>query len=105
MTLVINQAQLDALLNGPNGPVARMLARKGAQIEGSAKRLASGELVNVDTGRYRASITWRLFTKGNTPGVAIGSGVHYGEFLEFGTKHLAARQVLRTAARENGINV
>lgn len=100
VTVVIDQKALQALMASPSGPVAKHLGRLGAKIEGRSKQLASGELVNVDTGRYRSSLTWRLFTRGSTVGVAIGSGVYYALFLELGTSRMSARPVLQTAARE-----
>lgn len=75
--VVIDEKALHALLSSPSGPVAKELGRIGARIEGRAKELLGGELVHVDTGRLRSSTTWKLFTRGNQIGVAIGSGVHY----------------------------
>jgi hypothetical protein len=96
---VIDEAALTALLAGPNGPVAKELGRLGARIEGEAKQLLSGDLVNVDTGRLRSSTTWRLFRRGQNLGVAVGSGVHYAEPVHNG----GPRQVrAHTRTRKGG---
>ncbi len=97
--LIIDEAALQALLKSPTGPVARHLARVGAAIEGEAKQLATGELVNVQSGRYRSSISSKLFVRGNTIGVIISANAFYSKYLEFGTRHMSARPVMQTAAR------
>jgi len=98
INLVLDEKALRATMTGPNGPVAKHLARLGGKIESRAKVLASGELVNVRTGRYRSSLTWRMFTRGDRIGVAIGSGVHYARFIESGSRYMNPRRVLSTAA-------
>lgn len=79
--VVIDPAALAALVNSPNGPVAKELARTGARIEATAKQLLTGEIVNVDTGRLRSSTVWRIFTRNGRIGVAIGSSVDYAEIV------------------------
>ena len=81
---VVDQAALHALLASPQGPVAKELGRLGGRIEGRAKELLSGELVAVDTGRLRSSTSWKLFTRGDTVGVAVGSGVWYSQVIHQG---------------------
>lgn len=102
--LVINPADLERIINSPSGPVAAEFARLGARMEASAKRLLSGELINVDTGRLRASTTWALGDRGGLV-LTLGSGAHYSVFLHEGTRYIEARPYLEIAARENGLPV
>lgn len=97
--VVLDEKALHALLASPSGPVAKELGRIGARIEGEAKRLLSGELVGVRTGRLRSSTTWRLFTRGNQIGVAVGSGVNYSVFVHGGTRFMDGRPYLKIAAQ------
>ena len=97
--VVLDEKALHALIASPSGPVAKELGRIGARIEGEAKQLSSGELVRVRTGRYRSAWAWKLFTRGDSIGVAVGNGVHYSVFLERGTRFMAPRRVLATAAQ------
>ena len=105
VNLVLDEAALQRIVSSRDGPVAAELARFGARIEGSAKRLLSGELVNVRTGRLRASTTWVLFESGGTLGVAVGSSTNYAEFLHDGTRYIEARRWLIVAAAEHGVNL
>jgi hypothetical protein len=59
--VIYDQAALHALLQGPNGPVARDLARRAVAVESQAKINATQRPgPRVDTGRLRSSISWRL---------------------------------------------
>lgn len=49
----------------------------------------------VDTGRLRASYTWRVGEDAQGPYVEIGTNVLYAPFLEFGTRKMAPRPHLR----------
>lgn len=71
----------------------------GFKVEGFAK-----DLVVVLTGRLRASITTDD-SKIDLLVVYVGTDVVYGPFIEFGTKHMAARPYLFPAffAYENEI--
>lgn len=103
MTDVIwDQAALTRLLNGPNGAVARDLARRAIRVESAAKILAShtppslpGSGPAVRTGRLRASISWRLGEDAVGLYAAIGSGVEYAAYVELGTERAAARPYLK----------
>ena len=77
-------ANLTRLLSGPDGPVARDLARRAGRVESAAKLTATGA-PRVQTGRYRASINWRLGRDTRGLFAEIGSRVPYAYFLEFGT--------------------
>ena len=105
VTYVLDERALQQLATGPNGPIAKRLAREGAKIEGTAKQLVSGELLRVQTGRLRASTTWKLFQRGNKIGVAVGSGVRYSVFQHEGTRYITPRPYLAEAARRNGYPV
>ena len=96
---VLDEAALVALFKSPNGPVAKHLARVGGQIEGEAKQLLSGDLVDVDTGRLRSSTTWKLFTQGDVIGLAVGSGADYSRHVHEGTRFMVGRPYLVIAAR------
>ena len=99
--LVLDRAGLERLLASPNGPVARHLARVAARVEGRAKELLSGELVDVQTGRLRSSTGWRFIQRNGVVGVAVGSGVEYAIFVHQGTSRgLVARPYLVRAVQD-----
>lgn len=87
--LVWNEGVLQRLLNSPQGPVARDLARRAINVQNLAKLNASGRPgPRVRTGRLRSSISWRLRVSGN--GVLhadIGTNVPYGRWLETGLRN------------------
>lgn len=102
--VIFNEGSLRAFLNGPNGPVARDLARRAIQVETAAKINAShsrpsapGTGPAVRTGRLRASISWRLGEDSIGLFAAIGSAVEYAAYVELGTPRAAARPYLRPA--------
>lgn len=99
--LVINEGELKVLL-GIHGPVGTMLGRVGRKFESRAKFYASGNEggPNVDTGRFRSSLTWKLGEDGQGPYVECGSDVEYAAFLELGTRYMDARPSIVPAARE-----
>lgn len=105
VTLIIDEAALQQMLTGPDGPVVRHLARVGAGVEAIAKRLLSGELVGVVSGRLRSSTTFKLFMLGQYPGVAIGSAVNYATYVHDGTRNMDGRPYLIIAAREYGLPI
>ena len=83
--VIYNEAALRELLAGPNGPVARDLARRAIRVETQAKINATGRPgPRVDTGRLRSSISWRLGTDSQGVFADIGTGVPYGRILELG---------------------
>lgn len=99
-----NELELERLLKGPSGPVARDLTRRAIRVEGAAKQHASntppsapGEGPAVRTGRLRGSITWRLGRDGFGLYADIGSNVLYAPYVELGTSRMAARPFLRPA--------
>lgn len=87
---------------GLHGPVGSMLSRVGVKFESRAKLYASGQDggPNVDGGRFRSSLTWRLGEDGGGAYVECGSDVEYAVFLELGTRFMDARPSIVPAARE-----
>lgn len=75
----LSPGEVQAMLRGPNGPVARDIYRRGKRVEGRAKRLAP-----VDTGRLRASISTEMLRR-DTPTARVGTNVKYATFVHFGT--------------------
>ena len=91
-TFFFREEGLDQLLNGPQGDVARDLARRAQRVADQAKINASGRPgPNVDTGRLRSSITWELGRDGQGIYADVGTGVHYGRILELGLTRNGAR--------------
>lgn len=82
----INGAALDSLLNGPNGPVAHELQRRGDLIKNAAQRLAPKK-----TGALAAAIRSALVSSGGQIEVRVGifgasaRAVPYFRFVESGT--------------------
>jgi HK97 gp10 family phage protein len=97
-TFRANRQNLDQLINGPDGPVAKDLERRAIQVERRAKRMCP-----VDTGRLRASITHGLETSGGLSAV-VGTGVGYAVFVEFGTGDTRAQPFLRPALKVKGLS-
>lgn len=64
------------------------LFRLGTMIQNDARSRCP-----VDTGRLRASITVKRLPQG----VVVGSNVEYAGYVEYGTRHMAARPYLRPA--------
>lgn len=93
-----NEAEMQALLNGPTGPIARELSRRAMRVEQAAKRNASDRPgPRVRTGRLRSSITWRLGVDTRGLHADIGSSVHYAPYVELGTSRMPAYPYLRPA--------
>lgn len=85
--VVFNIAALDEVLKGPNGPVAAYLGRVGLVVETHAKlNLSQGDMMAVDQGRLRGSITHVVERDGNELAVFIGTNVHYGIFVHEGRR-------------------
>ena len=92
--IVFDHAALMRLLEGPQGPVAKDIARRSIQVEAAAKRLCP-----VDKGRLRAAITHRLGRDGRGLYGLVGSNVHYARYVELGTRRMRPRPYLRPALR------
>ena len=94
-SVTFDQAALARLLEGPDGPVGKDLARKAIRCQAAAKRLCP-----VDTGRLRASIAWRMGHDFGGLYAIVGTNVHYAAPVEFGTRTMRARPYLRPALAE-----
>lgn len=82
----VNVAGLQHALSDPNGPVAKDLARRAQRVRDQAVVNATGRPgPNVDTGRLRSSIGWRLVPSGRTWYAEVFCTVRYAGFVEFGT--------------------
>lgn len=93
-----HRAELEKLLSGATGGVARDLARRAIAVESSAKQHATGRPgPNVITGRLRGSITWQLGHDFRGVYADVGSNVHYAPFVELGTSRAPAYPYLRPA--------
>lgn len=83
--VIFDEVALREFLSGPNGDVARDLGRRAEAVASQAKVNASGRPgPNVDTGRLRSSISWRLGEDASGLYADIGTGVPYGRILELG---------------------
>lgn len=87
-----HDAALHALLNGPSGPVARDVLRRGKKVETAAKML-----VRVDTGRLRGSITTVLASEGGGPVAIVGTNVDYAIHQHNGTRWMTGTFFLTRA--------
>lgn len=91
-----NEGNLQALLRGPQGAVARDLERRAIRIEAQAKQNASGRPgPRVRSGRLRGSITHRLGSDTQGLYADIGSSVLYAPYVEYGTSRMPAYPFLR----------
>lgn len=98
-----NDAALRELLQGPNGGVARDLARRATAVETQAKLNASGRPgPRVQTGRLRASITHVVETDSQGVYADIGTAVDYGAYLELGTSQMRPYPFLVPALKAAG---
>lgn len=99
-TVMINRGALTAMLRGPQGPVARMLAAKALQVTNQAKQGCP-----VDTGRLRSSIRWSLGQDGIGLFALVGTDVNYAIYVHNGTRYMAARPFLLDAMRAVGVSI
>lgn len=82
------------------GAVEGALVKAGLLIERDAKRLCP-----VDTGRLRASISYRLISAGTEVlAVEVGTNVQYAPYVEFGTRpHFPPPEALKRWAKLHGM--
>jgi HK97 gp10 family phage protein len=90
--VVLDQGALHRLLESPSGDVGKELTRRTLKVHRAAVNLCA-----VDTGRLRASITWRLGNDSRGLVGIVGTSVEYAPYLEFGTRYMAAQPFLRPA--------
>jgi hypothetical protein len=80
-TVVFRKAELDFLLNSPEGDVGKYLAKKGRLLMAAAKAQ-----VGVRTGALRSSIHMRHLRDSRGQYVKIGSNLDYALLHHQGTK-------------------
>lgn len=104
--LILYPGALHDLLNGPNGPVARDLAKRAIRVESAAKLLLNnpypppsspGSSPHKRSGRLQTSITWELGEDALGLFAAVGTNVEYGDYLERGTERMQPRPFLQPA--------
>ena len=101
--VIYDEVALAYLLRSEHGPTARDLARRAVRVESQAKANASGRPgPNVDTGRLRSSISWRLGEDSKGLYADIGTGVPYGKNLETGDTRNGRRFPFLEPALEAG---
>jgi len=83
------EGPLQAMLQGPTGPVAREVARRALFVESAAKQLTP-----VDTGRLRGSITMELTRDSKGVVAYVGTNVEYAIYVEMGTSRMRAQPYL-----------
>lgn len=88
----INGIAFDQVFNSEQGPVGKFLALKAVAAERLAKRFTP-----VNTGRARASISWRFAYDARGLLVLLGSSVSYFVYIELGTRFMRAFAPLRRA--------
>lgn len=93
VVVVLDQAAILKVLESEEGPVGKEILRRTLQVERRAKGLCP-----VDTGRLRASITSRMGREASGLAGIVGTSVTYAAPVEFGTRYMAARPFLRSAA-------
>lgn len=95
--LFLRPADIEALLQSKQGPVARELAYRAQRVTNEAKRRA-----NVDTGRMRADIHWELGEDRKGLFARIGTNVFYAVFVHEGTNRYRGNPFLRDALEAEG---
>ena len=80
-TVIFRKAELDFLLNSPEGDVGKYLAKKGRLIMAAAKAQ-----VGIRTGALRSSIHMRHLRDSRGQYVKIGSNLDYALLHHQGTK-------------------
>lgn len=96
--LILNPAQIQATLASADGPVARDLIRRATRVQAQAQTNASGRPgPNVQTGRLRSSIHWRLVMGATGLYAEVGSTVGYAAYVEHGTGPFVIRPANRQA--------
>lgn len=102
----IDRAALGRLLNGPDGPVARIVQHRAETVTQEAKRLAPTSPDGSNgrpSGYLRSRIGWRLGRDAAGVYADVASpattptGEPYGLFQEVGTRKMPAQPHLRPA--------
>lgn len=103
-TFRVNVQGIEHTLKDPNGPFAKDLARRAQRVRDQAVVNASGRPgPNVDTGRLRSSIGWRLVPSGAGFYAEVYTPVRYAGFVEFGTGPFVIEARGRSAGGKNAL--
>lgn len=92
MSKVVIESHVGEVLSELNNRVPAILEALGIEAEGNAVTEIT-ELGAVDTGRLRGSISHAH----DDTSAYIGTNVEYGQYVELGTRKMAARPFLRNA--------
>ena len=84
-SFTLNRDALEKLVNSPSGQVAKYLAVQGRRVETQARRLATNQIVNVDTGRLSGAISSALATDSKGLFVKVLCNVEYAAAVHEGT--------------------
>lgn len=96
VTFRVDQGGIDRLLHDPSGPYGQWLARKGLQMQNTARALA-----NVDTGLMRSRIEFRIEVEGGLLVGILAARTNYSRFVHDGTRYMQGNPFLLDAVREN----
>ena len=84
--IIWNNHELDVMLLGPQGAVARDTIQRGIRVHWYAVGHCP-----VDTGNLRSALTWEYELTADGPSVKVGSNVEYHPYVELGTYRMRAR--------------
>lgn len=76
---------IHAILNSPQGGVAKDLFRRGKKVESKAKQNLQRNPRRVDTGFLRSSINTQLISQGGKISVRVGTNAVYALYVHDGT--------------------
>lgn len=93
--LKLDRAAVNRVLDSPTGEVGRFLEKKGAKAEQIATNL-----VPVDTGQLKSSISHKLSSDSGGLGVDIEARAPHALYVELGTRYRPATPYLRPAMRQ-----
>lgn len=96
VTFTVDRAGVNRLLRDPNGAYGQWLARKGLQMQNSARTKA-----NVDTGLMRSRVEFRVDVDGGELVGVLAARTKYAKFVHDGARGRAGNPFLLEAVREN----
>lgn len=84
MAIRFNEDRYRFVFRSRSGPVGRHLGRMGVRVESAMKQIATEEQL-VRSGRYRASLTWRVVNRGFALVLEVGSALPIARLIERGS--------------------
>lgn len=90
--MIWKDAELKAMLSGPQGPVVRDLGRRAYRVRSGAVAACP-----VDTGRLRSSINVSMGGDFESAYADIGTNVEYALYVHEGTRYMEGRPFLTDA--------